>query len=150
MGTLTTRPLPSVTIRAFPSREVRVSITTATGQKATTRVYRAGRIEKDNFPVEDISDYIDQPDTSVWVDLLTPDAGDLQVIAEELGLHELAIADAVNGRQRPRLDRYATHQFLNMYAVRLDTATGRLTLSELAAFITPRALVTVRKDDRST
>ena len=82
------------------------------------------------------------------------------MIAEEPGLHELAIADAVNGRQRPRLDRYATHQFLNMYAVRLDTATGRLTLSELAAFITPpslsvlretpRALVTVRKDDRST
>ena len=125
-----------------------MTITTATDQKATTRLYRAGRVEKDNFPVEDISDYLDQPDTAIWVDLLAPDADDLQVIAEELGLHELAIADAVNARQRPKLDRYGTHQFLNMYAVRLDTTTGRLTRSELAAFITPQVLVTVRKDDQ--
>jgi magnesium transporter len=33
------------------------------------------------------------------------------------------------------------------YAVQLDTATGELATSELAAFITPRALITVRKDD---
>ena len=121
---------------------------TAIDQKATTRVYRAGHVEKDNFPVTDISEYIDQPDTTVWVDLLSPDTDDLQVVAEELGLHELAIADAVNARQRPKLDRYATHDFLNMYAVRLDTETGQLSLSELAAFITPHALVTVHKDDQ--
>jgi Mg2+ and Co2+ transporter CorA len=114
-----------------------VTTPTAIDQRATTRVYRAGQVEKDNFPVTDISEYIDQPDTTVWVDLLSPDTDDLQVVAEELGLHELAIADAVNARQRPKLDRYATHDFLNMYAVRLDTETGQLRLSELAAFITP-------------
>jgi len=32
-----------------------------------------------------------------------------------------------------------------MYAVELDHATGQLGLSELSAFITPRALITVRK-----
>ncbi len=125
-----------------------MAIPTTTDQKARTRVYRSGRVEKDNFPVEDISEHICQPDTMVWVDLLSPDAEDLHVIAQELGLHELAIADAVSARQRPKLDRYATHDFLNMYAVRLDTATGQLCLSELAAFITPKALVTVRKDDQ--
>ena len=125
-----------------------MTIPTATDQKARTRLYRSGRAEKDNFSVEDISEYIDQPDVFVWVDLLSPDAEDLRVIAEELGLHELAIADAVSARQRPKIDRYATHDFLNMYAVRLDTASGELCLSELAAFITPKALVTVRKDDQ--
>jgi magnesium transporter len=35
---------------------------------------------------------------------------------------------------------------LTAYAVSLDPATGRLQKSELAAFITPRALITVRKD----
>lgn len=121
---------------------------TATDLKARTRLYRGGAVEKDNFPVEDISDYLDQLDATVWVDLLAPDAEDFHVIAEELGLHELAIADAVNARQRPKIDRYATHEFLNMYAVRLDTASGELRLSEVAAFITPKALVTVRKDDQ--
>lgn len=121
---------------------------TATDRKARTRLYRAGRVEKDNFPVEDISEYLGQLDTTIWVDLLSPDTEDLNVVAEELGLHELAIADAVNARQRPKIDHYATHEFLNIYAVRLDTATGQLRLSELAAFITPRALVTVHKDDQ--
>jgi magnesium transporter len=54
-----------------------------------------------------------------------------------MGLHEIAIADAVNGSQRPKFDRCSTHEFLNMYAVRLDAATGQQSPSEVAAFITP-------------
>jgi magnesium transporter len=120
---------------------------TPTDQIATTRVYRGGQLVLENFPVVDVSDYLDEADTTVWVDLCAPQAADLALVAEELGLHELAIEDAVDRRQRPKLDRYASHEFLNMYAVRLDVVTGELRLSELAAFITPRALVTVRKDD---
>src|SRR4029453_1936492 len=48
--------------------------------------------------------------------------------------------------ERPKLDRYQDHAFLTAYAVDLEPATGRLKSSELAAFITPRALITVRKD----
>jgi magnesium transporter len=114
---------------------------------ARTRVYRDGRLAVENFAVDEISDLLSESNTFVWVDLCAPQAHDLGVIAAELGLHELAIADAVGVRQRPKLDRYATHEFLNMYAARLDTATGSLGLSELSAFITPRALVTVRKDE---
>jgi magnesium transporter len=112
-----------------------------------TRLYRAGRLEQEGFPVVDVSDHVGQPDTYVWVDLCAPSVDDLNVIAEELGLHRLAVADALSTRQRPKLDRYSTHEFLNMYAVHLDEATGDLQLSELSAFITPAALVTVRKDD---
>ena len=124
-----------------------MSSQTPTDQIATTRVYRDGRLVLENFPVVDVSDYLEQAGTTVWVDLCAPQAADLALVAEELGLHELAIEDAVDRRQRPKLDRYASHEFLNMYAVRLDVQTGELGLSELAAFITPRALVTVRKDD---
>jgi magnesium transporter len=111
-----------------------------------TRLYRAGRLEQEGFPVADVSDHVGQPDTFVWVDLCAPDVNDLNVVAEELGLHRLAVADALSTRQRPKLDRYSTHEFLNMYAVDLDAATGELRQSELSAFITPAALVTVRKD----
>ena len=71
---------------------------------------------------------------------------DLEVVAEEFGLHPLAVEDAVHQHERPKLDRYQDHDFLTAYAVSLDPATGRLTTSELAAFVTPRALITVRKD----
>jgi len=115
---------------------------------ARTRLYRSGVLEKENFPVEDVSDYVGIPGCCVWVDLLDPEPADLAVIAEELGLHELAVADALDPRQRPKLDRYSSHEFLNMYGVRLEHATGELRMSEVSAFITPDVLVTVRKDDR--
>ncbi len=113
---------------------------------ARTRLYRGGHLAAEHFAVMEISELLADPDTFVWVDLLAPEAHDLALIGEELGLHKLAIADAVGVRQRPKLDRYATHEFLNMYAAKLDRTTGELSLSELSAFITPRALVTVRKD----
>jgi magnesium transporter len=119
---------------------------TPTDQVARTRLYRGGRLEKVDFPVEDLSDFLAEPDTVLWVDLCEPDGTDLELVAQELGLHSLAVEDAVDARQRPKLDRYDTHEFLNMYEVRLDRTTGRLELSEISAFITTQTLVTVRKD----
>jgi magnesium transporter len=80
------------------------------------------------------------------LDLCEPDQQDLAVVYEEFGLHPLAVEDAIQEHERPKLDRYQDHAFLTAYAVSLDPATGRLQKSELAAFITPRALITVRKD----
>jgi magnesium transporter len=119
---------------------------TPTDLVARTRLYRAGRLEKEDFPVDDLSTFLAEPDTVLWVDLCAPDRTDLAVVASELGLHALAVEDAMASRQRPKLDRYETHEFLNMYEVRLDKDSGRIRLSEISAFITAKTLVTVRKD----
>jgi magnesium transporter len=111
-----------------------------------TRLYRQGMLEAKDFPAAQISDFLEQPDTVVWLDLCDPDPVDLEVLSEEFGLHPLAVEDAIQEHERPKLDRYQDHAFLTAYAVSLDPATGRLQKSELAAFITPRALITVRKD----
>jgi magnesium transporter len=111
-----------------------------------TRLYRDGVLEAKDFPAAQISDYLQQPDTVVWLDLCEPDQQDLAVISQEFGLHPLAVEDAIQEHERPKLDRYQDHAFLTAYAVSLDRATGRLQKSDLAAFITPRALITVRKD----
>jgi magnesium transporter len=111
-----------------------------------TRLYRQGILEAKDFPATQISDFLQQADTVVWLDLCEPDQEDLAVVSEEFGLHPLAVEDAIQEHERPKLDRYQDHAFLTAYAVSLDPATGRLQKSELAAFITPRALITVRKD----
>src|SRR4029453_16478639 len=98
-----------------------------------TRLYRDGVLEAKDFPAAQISDHLQQPDTVVWLDLCEPDQADL------------AVKDATQQHERPKLDRYQDHYFLPAYAVRLDPGTGQLTTSELAAFATPRALITVRK-----
>ncbi|SEO56045.1 magnesium transporter CorA family protein [Amycolatopsis saalfeldensis] len=114
---------------------------------AYTRVYREGVLAERDFPVERVSDYLQDPSATVWVDFCEPTEADLAAISEELGLHALAVEDAVHEHQRPKLDRYETHAFLTAYSAHFDPESGEVTRSELAAFITPHALVTVRKDD---
>jgi len=114
---------------------------------AHTRLYRHGELVEEGFDVAEVSEHLAQPDTVVWLDLLEPTHEDLQVLVEELGLHPLAVEDAVHRQQRPKLDRYDDHLFLSSYVVRLTEETAQLALDEIAAFVTPRALVTVRSSD---
>ncbi len=112
---------------------------------ARTRLYRHGVLEAENFPAADISDHLAEESAMVWLDLCAPSRADLAMISEELGLHDLAVDDAVLEHERPKLDRYSSHLFLSAYAVDLDEVTGTLSKHEVAAFVTGNALVTVRK-----
>ena len=114
---------------------------------ARTRCYREGVLIDEDFPIDQVSEHLTDPSAVVWVDLCAPDLDELQLVADELGLHRLAVEDAAQGRQRPKLDRYAGHDFLSAYAVRLDVDSGQLLSDEIHAFITPAALVTVRRDE---
>lgn len=114
---------------------------------ALTRLYRHGVLEAEGFGVEDVSEHLSDPDAVVWVDFVAPSVSDLELVVAELGLHDVAVDDALALLERPKLDHYDTHLFLTVYAVQLDEATGVLRTSEVAAFVTRSALVTVRKDD---
>jgi magnesium transporter len=115
---------------------------------AMTRVYRKGVLDAEGFPVADVSEYLDEPDTVVWVDFCSPSKAQLDELAAELSLHELAVEDALGPHQRPKLDRYATHLFFACHAVSVDTEAGKLDETEIDAFVHERWLITVRKDDR--
>ncbi len=114
---------------------------------AHSRLYRNGVLERQNFPVEDCSDHLKDPDAVVWLDYCRPSPEDLARLGSELNLHTLAMEDALDRHERPKLDRYDDHLFIGAYAVRLDGGTGELTTTEIAAFVTRQALVTVRKDE---
>jgi magnesium transporter len=149
-GVLGARPLLARTFHGSDPDTVAASTiceVTPTKCQARTRLYRDGRLELEGFPVAEISDHVADETVTIWLDLRDPDRSDLAVLSEEFGLHPLAIEDAVQEHQRPKLDRYQSHLFLNAYGARLDTSTGELATSEIAAFVTTRALITVRKDD---
>ncbi len=114
---------------------------------AQTRVYRTGVMESSGFPVADVSEFLAEPDTVIWVDFCGPSKEQLHELAEELGLHELAVEDALSEHQRPKLDHYASHLFLSAHAVRVDAATNELHFTEIDSFINERWIITVRKDE---
>jgi len=114
---------------------------------ARTRCYRDGSLVAEGFPVAEVSDYLADPANTVWFDLCSPDSAELESIREELGLHQLAVEDALQPGQRPKLDHYPEHLFLVAYTTQLDPTTARLRSAEVTAFITEHALVTVRPDE---
>src|SRR3954452_10031159 len=122
-----------------------------------TRLYRNGVLEAEGFPIDEVSDHVGDPATVVWFDLCSPSREDLGKISEELGLHVLAVEDALHSHQRPKLDSYESHLFISVYGAKL-TETGRLRgaraadieleLIEMSIFVTKNALVTVRESPR--
>ncbi|MFE9428197.1 magnesium transporter CorA family protein [Kitasatospora sp. NPDC006697] len=110
-----------------------------------TRLYLDGALKLEDFPAQDISDHIAEPGATVWLDVRDPESADFEMIAEEFGLHALAVEDARNEHQRPKLDRYRTHLFLSAYTVAIDPETGAISAGEISAFITRNALITIRK-----
>lgn len=114
---------------------------------AQTRVYRNGVLEAEGFPVADVSEFLEQPDTVVWVDFCGPSKEQLHELASELGLHELAVEDALGAHQRPKLDRYESHLFLSAHSVRVDAENSELDETEIDAFINHRWIITVRKNE---
>ena len=113
-----------------------------------TRLYRDGSLVLEDFPAQDISDYVGDADAVVWLDLCAPGPEDFAMITEEFGLNELAVEDARNEHQRPKLDRYRTHCFMSAYAICAEPDSDALSVVEIAVFITRNALITVRPDDR--
>jgi magnesium transporter len=111
-----------------------------------TRVYRNGVLEETDFDPERVSDHLEGPDAIVWLDLVRPGAGDLELLAEEFGLHPLALEDAAGRHQRPKVERYEHHLFIVTYALLAEG--GRIEGAEVDAFVGDRFLITVRKDPR--
>jgi magnesium transporter len=116
-----------------------------THEEVRTRVWRNGIVEADNFPFDQISDYLSDPDCLVWVDVCAPDRGRLSALADELSLDPHAVEDAVELRERPKASRYPTHMFVSAYDITFNRETAKLTTRQVSAFVLKNAFVTVRQ-----
>jgi magnesium transporter len=114
-----------------------------------------GEVLKD-FPLEEVSDHLQEPGTLVWVDLCAPDRDRLGELADELSLDPHAVEDSVAWAERPKATRHSSHTFVTVYAARLEVdgpaerslLESRLDTSRVSAFVLPGGVVTVRRDDR--
>jgi magnesium transporter len=77
--------------------------------------------------------------TILWLDIQDPGPGDVELLRQEFGFHELALEDVVNAHQRSKIDEYDGYYFMVFYAVRLDG------LSEIQLFIGDNYLVTLHR-----
>jgi len=104
--------------------------------------YQSGRKLAD-IPVADISDYLAKPECFVWVALREPDADEMAAMKEEFGLHDLAIEDAMNGNQRPKIEEYGDTLFAVLHTIELDD-DGEVVAGQINVFAGTNFVLTVR------
>ncbi|MBL0886055.1 magnesium and cobalt transport protein CorA [Myceligenerans sp. I2] len=85
-----------------------------------------------------------RPGGMAWIGLERPDAIELNSLAEEFDLHPLAVEDAIQAHQRPKIERYGDTLFVVLHAARYDDAAERVEFGELHVFVGPDFVVTVR------
>ena len=84
------------------------------------------------------------PHSLAWIGLYRPDRRELASLAKEFDLHELAIVDANEAHQRPKLERYGDTLFVVLKAARYRDATEEVEFGEVHVFVGPDFVVTVR------
>ena len=112
-----------------------------------SRLYEFGELVQEDFPLSLIPAIKNKKNKFFWIDLVAPTEKELAVIGGELGLNKLALEDAFRGRQRPKLEHYESHIFINAYSARFKRKSKKLASEEIAIFVTKNGLITVRDDE---
>ena len=112
----------------------------------TTRSYPGGHEHVTMGNLDEVSDLLGAHDCDVvWVDFDDPTKEELSHLAAELGLHHLAVEDALDPHQRDKYVHYERHVFLVAHGVALDVDAAELRTTELHVFIGEQWMVTVHR-----
>ena len=98
-------------------------------------VYTDGKRRDGELPLEQALEAASEPDSFVWIGLHEPSHEEFEAVREEFGLHELAVEDAVNAHQRPKLEVYDGDLFVVLKTARYDDAAETVEFAELQLFI---------------
>jgi magnesium transporter len=95
----------------------------------------------------DISDLVDVARKTggfVWLGLAEPTEAEFNMVVGELNFHPLAVEDAINAKQRPKIEDYAGLTFFVLKTVFFDKKEQEISTGELMCFIAEHFIVIVR------
>ena len=95
-----------------------------------------------DIPKADVSEYVKRPECFVWVALKDPEPAELAEMQEEFGLHHLAVEDATQGHQRPKIEEYGDTIFAVLHVPQLRGAD--VEVGELDIFVGRNYVLSVR------
>ncbi|MGW4914345.1 magnesium and cobalt transport protein CorA [Streptomyces sp. NPDC004270] len=108
-------------------------------------LYRDGvRVSTPATLAETYRELRDQPAGMAWIGLARPTSDELLSLAAEFDLHPLAVEDAMEAHQRPKLERYGDTLFVVLRAARYLDAPEEVDFAELHVFVGPDFVITVR------
>jgi magnesium transporter len=103
--------------------------------------YRSGK-PVGKVPLDDIQETLRTPGTFIWLGLHEPDLALLRQAQQAFGLHDLAVEDALDAHQRPKLESYGDSIFVVLNTAQI--ADQQVVFGETHLFVGPNYLVSVR------
>ncbi|MBC7886873.1 MAG: magnesium/cobalt transporter CorA [Ferruginibacter sp.] len=97
-----------------------------------------------NIEINEISGVFEKAEQFVWVGLHEPGEEMLTLFQKQFNLHDLAIEDAHNAHQRPKIERYGDNLFIVLRTAKMNNALNRIDFGETHFFVGNRFLITVR------
>jgi magnesium transporter len=142
--TATAEPAPEVSMEAKPAAPP----LPAEQSIVDAALYRDGRrIESPTTIVEISSHLRDDPKAMAWIGLFRPAESQLLAVADEFGLHEVAVEDAIVAHQRPKLERYGPTLFVVLRAARYLDDLEEVEFGEIHVFVGRNFVLTVRHSE---
>jgi magnesium transporter len=94
--------------------------------------------------IDQIQGALTRPDQFVWLGLYEPDRSLLVQVQQQFQLHDLAIEDAYNAHQRPKLELYDNSVFVVLRTAQMVPSPRHIEFGETHIFIGPNYVITVR------
>jgi magnesium transporter len=85
----------------------------------------------------------------VWIGLYEPTTDEFDAVRREFALHPLAVEDALQAHQRPKIDTYGDTVFMVLKTVRYVERTELIETGEIGLFFGPGFVVSVRHGEGS-
>src|SRR6478672_10693340 len=95
-----------------------------------------------NIAIDEASNWRSKPGHVVWIGLYEPDLALLSSVQKQFDLHDLAIEDASQAHQRPKIEQYGDGLFIVARTAQL--IEGRIAFGETHLFVGEGYLVSVR------
>ncbi len=97
-----------------------------------------------NIELKDINSVLHQSGQFVWIGLHEPSEESLMLVQKQFGLHDLAIEDAHNAHQRPKIESYGDTLFIVLRTARMNHTEHHIDFGETHFFVGTNFIVTVR------
>jgi magnesium transporter len=107
-------------------------------------LYVGGVRTSDPLSLEQTFEHMRASGGMAWIGLYRPGYEELKQLADEFNLHELALEDAVEAHQRPKIDRYGSTLFTVLRPARYIDAKEEVEFGEVHIFTGPDFVITVR------
>jgi len=109
----------------------------------TPRVFQRQQVEA-LTDLDQISELLMQPRTLIWLDLEQPTATEVALLHNEFGFHPLAIEDAIQTHERPKIETYPGYYLIIFYSIEYDADKRALHFLPITLFVGANYLVSIR------